>query len=114
VQVGLAYTTEIETLPLPYLQAQGQGLGIMKNLSALWLRVKNTLGITAGATFEDEDQVELPGLDASQILEDPVALSEAVSFDITPQWDLDGTVCIKQSQPLPMTITACALDYVDG
>lgn len=114
VHVGLAYTSEIETLPLAYAQRAGFGLGAMKNASKLWLRIKETLGITAGPTFDAIDQQALPGLDASELLADPALRDGAVDIDLSAEWDLDATVCVKQSTPLPFTITAMSLDYVDG
>jgi hypothetical protein len=114
IHVGLSYTTEVETLPLAYTSEAGYGLGIMKNVSQLILRLKQSLGLTAGPSFTDEDQRPLAD-DAEELLGAVPALRDG-PHDVTlqGQWTTDSTVCIKQTQPLPMTITALSADYVDG
>jgi hypothetical protein len=114
IHVGLAYTSEIETLPLAYANEAGFGVGIMKNIGQIWLRVKQSLGFTAGVSFDDDDQRPLVD-DAEEQLGDVPELRDAV-HDITPVgvWSVDATVCVKQTQPLPFTLTGLAIDYVDG
>jgi hypothetical protein len=114
IHVGLAYSTEVETVPLAYTNAAGFGLGIMKNVSELWVRIKKSLGFTAGPTFDDVDQRPLVD-DAEEELGEVPALRDG-PHDITMlcTWTIDSTVCIKQTQPLPMTITGMSIDYVDA
>ena len=114
IHVGLAYRTEVQTMPLAYANEQGFGVGIMKNVSQLWVRIKQSLGFTAGPTFDDDDQRPLVD-DAEELLGDVPELRDG-PHDITMLgvWTADSTVCIVQDQPLPLTITGLAADYVDG
>ena len=114
VHVGLAYSTEVETLPIAYVDQQGFGLGVMKTLSQLWLRLKQSLGVKAGISFNDDDLRDLPPL-VTDLIGDAPALRDGVYYiDIQPSWSQDVTVCLKQSDPLPLTITGMSADYADA
>ena len=114
IHVGLAYESQIETLPLAYVNEAGFGVGIMKNISQIFLRVKKSLGFTAGVSFDDDDQRPLVD-DAEEELGDVPSLRDDV-HDITPvgTWSVDSTICVKQTQPLPFTLTGLAIDFVDA
>lgn len=114
IHVGLPYETEIETLPIAFANEAGFGVGVMRNISQIWLRVKQSLGFTAGVSFDDADQRPLVD-DAEELLGDIPKLRSGV-YDITPLgvWSADTTICIKQTQPLPLTLTGMAADFSEG
>jgi hypothetical protein len=37
-----------------------------------------------------------------------------VSVAVSPSWGPDGAVCVRQSDPLPLTIVSLALDVAAG
>jgi hypothetical protein len=114
IHVGLSYTTQIETIPLAYTQQPGYGVGIMKNVSQVWLRLKQSLGLTAGVSFDAQDQRDLLD-DVEEELGSVPALRDGIhGIDVTPVWNEDTTICLQQTQPLPFTLTGLAIDYVDG
>lgn len=114
VHAGLGYTTQIETAPLQTADVAGFGLGIMKNVSQIWLRLKESLGLTAGVSFDEIDQRPLVD-DAEEELGDVPALRDGV-HDIVPMgaWSADTTICLQQTLPLPFTLTGMAIDYTEG
>lgn len=107
VHVGLPITADLQALPLA-LQMPGMGNGRAKNVNKVWLRVAESLGIKAGPDFDTltEAQLrtdELPG----EITRLQTGLVEVVTMG---SWDYDSQPCIRQTAPLPLTVSALGLD----
>lgn len=114
IHVGLSFESLIETMPLAYAGEEGFGVGIMKNLSQVWLRIKQTLGVQAGPSFDEDDLRPLEEPEDDLLGGTPELRDGVVPVDMSPAWNQDATVCIVQNQPLPMTLTGIAVDFVDG
>lgn len=113
VHAGLAYTSDLMTLPLGFEQAPAGGQGMTKNVSGVAMRVTQSSVVQAGPTFDD--LTEYPARAVSDPYGSPPALQTAeLRFDISPDWNSDGGVCVRQGLPLPLTVLSMALDVATG
>lgn len=113
VHVGLAYTSDLMTLPLSFEGAPAAGQGMTKNVSGVALRVTQSSLVKAGPTFDD--LTEYPPREVADPYGSPPALlTGELRFDIAPDWNSDGAVCVRQDQPLPLTVLSMALEVATG
>lgn len=112
VNVGLPYTSDLETLPL-VLQIDGYGQGRRKNINKVWIRVYQSSGIFAGPDVDHltefkqrstEPYGQPPNLQSAQ-LEIPA---------ITPMWQDDGQLFIRQLNPLPLSVVGLTMEVAIG
>lgn len=114
VQVGLAITADAQTLPLAF-EVQGVGAlgqGRMKNVNKVFLRVKDSSGIFAGPSFEKLR--EFKQRTDEEMGTPPALRTDEIGIDVTPSWGNSAQVCIRQSDPLPLTIVSMTLDVAIG
>lgn len=113
VHIGLQYTSDLVTLPLSFEGAPASGQGFMKNVNSLAMRVSQSSLVRAGPTFDD--LVDFPARDVEDPYGKPPALrSSELRFDISPDWNSDGTICVRQDQPLPLTVLSIGVDVAAG
>lgn len=111
VQLGLPITADIQLLPLSF-QTEAFGQGRTKNVNKVWLRVDQSSGIFAGPSFSSLKPVKQR---TNEPYGAPPALkTQEVDIDIDPTWSDSGTVCIRQSDPLPLTIVDLVLEVSVG
>lgn len=109
VHIGLPYTADLKTLPLAFEGAPAGGQGMQKNVSTVAIRVYRSSTVRAGPTFDD--LVEYPARAVTDPYGSPPALkTEELEFDVQPGWNSDGAVCVRQEDPLPLTVLSMALD----
>ncbi len=107
VVIGLPYNCDIKTLPLNY-QTEAMGMEQNEVVSNVLLRVKDTVGLSAGPDFSNLQDFTLdPG-------ESEGLRNRVISTAVKAGWDSDSQVCIRQSQPLPVTIAAMSVDFADA
>jgi hypothetical protein len=112
VHVGLAYECDLETLPLS-AQVEAFAQGMNKNVSQIWLRVLQSSVVKAGPAFDKLS--EHPQRNVSDDLGDAPALIDGViTMKTTPSWGEDGTVCVRQDLPLPLTVLSLTLGVATG
>lgn len=111
VHVGLGYNADLETLPLA-LEAQAFGLTDPKNVSETALRVVNSSGVMAGPDFDH--LTEAPRRSTETYDSPPSLVNGQVDIVIDSEWDTESTVCVRQSEPLPLTVCALVFDVVKG
>lgn len=105
VYVGLPYDSDMVTLPIALqLNDMSYGTSHRKNVTEVTLRLNESSGVQAGASFEKMYQMqprstELMGLP-------PNLKSGVYDLQIKPQWNDEGQVYIRQSLPLPLRITS--------
>lgn len=106
--VGLPYTARGQLLPLTR-EAQAAGLGLATNVVEVALQLDRTgEGVEVGPSFTDMYELG-PQLTDSWL--GPQALRSGIfSVGIDPSW-ADGTVCFRQTKPLPMFISAVILNF---
>lgn len=119
VTVGLAFTAQLQTLPLDMGDPTIQGK--VKKINAVDVRVSETLGLYIGAEFgfmvPMKDLIVgnvssmLTG-QSSQIVTDLVT-GDARTF-LDPTFTVPGQYCIEQRLPLPATVLGLISDYTIG
>ncbi len=111
VHIGLPIEADAQTLPLAF-EIQGFGQGRQKNVNKAWLRVYRSSGIFAGPSF---DRLTEAKQRTTEPYGSPPALkSEEIPIAITPSWTDNGQVCVRQSDPLPLTIVSMSLEVSIG
>jgi len=103
VQVGLSYTSDLETLRLHSVRQPMQGK--TKRIYKVIIRVYNTVGFLAGKDVSTLDEAlfrevdDLPG-------EPPALYTGDKELFFTEGYDTDGQILIRQQAPLPLTVLA--------
>lgn len=105
VVVGLAYTPQLQTLPLDTGEPTIQGK--RKGINGVTVRCQETLGLSIGKSFDSlvpmKDLVRgNVGSASNEVVTDLVTGDTRTIID--PSWDVPGQYCIQQSYPLPATI----------
>ena len=109
--VGLPYQSDLQTLPMT-LNVDGFGQGRAKNVNKAWLRVYKSSGIFVGP---DPDNLVEYKQRTTELYGNPPALkSEEVLVVLTPSWGASGQVYIRQSDPLPLTLSGMTLEVSIG
>jgi hypothetical protein len=111
VQVGLPITADLQTLPLA-LEIPGFGQGTRKNVNKVYLRVKDSSGIRTGPDFGSLVEAKIrmaepPGTP-------PALQTREIEVVNRAAWTDGAQVCIRQSDPLPLTIVSLTLDVAVG
>ena len=113
IHVGLAYSSDLQTLPLAFEGAPAAGQYMRKNVNGVALRITQSNLVKAGPSFGK--LTEAPARDHTDPYGSPPALKTGeLRFAISPSWNSDGSVCVRQDQPLPLTVLGIALDVATG
>lgn len=109
VTVGIPIEADVKTLPVA-LQSNdgGYSQGAMKNVVRQFIRVYRSSGIKVGPDFGSLNIVKPRTFEPYGT--PPALKSEEVEVMLSPKWSDGGEVCIRQDQPLPLTI--CGLTSV--
>jgi len=107
VQIGLPITADLQGLPLILESLMASGQASLKNISEVFLRVHESGGIKAGPDFDHLR--ELPARTNENYDTPPRLKSGVVHITIDNSWDIDAAICIRQTAPLPLTISAMTL-----
>ncbi|WP_455153242.1 hypothetical protein [Bradyrhizobium cenepequi] len=120
VHVGLSMEASLQTLNLDLGQVQGLGTvqGRQKSVSEVTLRVENTRGIFLGPYDGDRGSEHLVEYRqrSTEAWNEPIAMFTG-DVTMTPGLGLEtynGTMWVKQFDPLPMTILAIMPDVTIG
>ena len=112
IHIGLPYSAEIETLPMEFQTDDGSQMGKRKRIRSPILRVRDTRGIKFGAPGTDFVAFHAQ---AAEGWTDPVqGYTGTIDQEIAPIWNRDGSLIIRQDDPLPMTILSLSLDVEAG
>lgn len=106
VTAGLAYTAKLTTLGIDTGNPTIQGK--MKKLPAVTVRVKDTLGLEIGTSFDtlvDMDDLIIGniGKDTNEEVTEALVTGDAVQT-LDPSWQVPGQYCIQSADPWPATI----------
>jgi len=113
VHIGLGYTSQLVTLPTAYEGAEAAGQGTSKNVTGVYLRVNQSVLVKAGPDFDH--LVDFPAREVSQNFGTPPAIRTAeLQIPLLADWNQDGSVCIQQDGPFPLTIAAITLATETG
>lgn len=109
VIVGLPIISDLQTLPLAVqLQDGSYGTGHMKNINQVWVRVVNSSGIFAGPDFENLTEVRQRTTEPYGT--PPDLMNKETSVVLAPKWSDSGQLCIRQEDPLPLTVVSISYD----
>ncbi len=111
VHVGLPITADLQSLPLAF-EAEGYGQGRVKNVNQVWLRVYRSSGIFVGPN--PNELVEAKQRTTEPYGSPPALKSEEIQVMVTPTWADSGSVYVRQSDPLPLTIVSMSLEVAVG
>lgn len=105
--IGLPITADVETLPLS-AEIDAYALGRQKNVSRIHLRVLSSSGILAGPTTDR--LVHYKQRTNEPYGSPPSLITRELTIDVHPAWGTDASVVIRQSDPLPLTITGAVIE----
>lgn len=108
VVVGLPYTSDAQTLPV-MMQDSSLGSGRMKNVTQVYLRVYKSSGVFAGPSFEERDLAEYKQRTTESPGSPPALYTGELELRLFPAWQDSGAICVRQSDPLPLTIQSAVL-----
>ncbi len=111
VHVGLPITADLQTLPLSF-DTEAYGQGRVKNVNQVWLRVYRSSGIFVGPNTGK--LVEAKQRTTEPYGTPPTLKSEEIQVTLTPTWADSGSVCVRQSDPLPLTVVSMTLEVAIG
>lgn len=111
IHVGLPITADMRTLPLAF-EIEGYGQGRTKNVNKVWLRVFESSGIFAGPSLDDLREYKQR---TTEVYGSPPELkTKEVSVVLTPTWGDSGSIYVRQSDPLPLTVVSMSLEVSIG
>lgn len=111
VHVGLAITSDLETLPAA-VAVEAYGQGRRKNINKVWPRLYRTSGVYVGP--DADNLVELKQRTNEPAGSPPDMVSEEVEIVIPAKWGQNGTVFFRHSDPLPMTLVSISMEVCMG
>lgn len=111
VDVGLPYVSDAQTLP-PVFDIEAYGQGRPKRPVAAWVRVVQSRGLQAGPSFDRLASV--PPRRFETYGSPPEERTDEIKVVLPPGWDYGGAVCLRQSEPLPLTVVALSVEYSVG
>ena len=106
VKVGFLYESRFKTLPA-VLEVQAMGLGDVKSVTNVALRVQNSSGFEVGPSLDRMTEIKQRSVEPYG--SPPTTLSKVVDVAIESAYDLDASVYVAQRHPLPLTVLAMAL-----
>lgn len=111
ITFGLPYQSDLQTLPMA-LELQGYGQGMPKNVNAVFLRVYRSSGVFAGPTFEELTEAKIRTLEP--LGSAPALQTGELEIVVRGAWDDDGQVCVRQVEPLAITLLSMTVDVAVG
>lgn len=113
VHAGLAYTSDLQTLPLSLEGAAAGGQGMLKNVNSVRARVTQSALFNSGPSFSKltpyndrqvSDNYDMP----------PALRTTELRMTISSSWNGDGAVCVRVDKPVPLTVMSMVLDVATG
>lgn len=104
VYIGLQYNSDLETMDIARSDKRGMVKGRPVKVGQVTFQVLNSRGGFIGPTFDDLYEAFIPERDSTD--EAPELQSGDFTFPLGGEYSDGGRVCYRQSDPLPVTITA--------
>lgn len=111
IAIGLPIEADLKTLPV-VLEIDGLGQGRGKSVNKVWLRVSEASGVFAGPDFEDLTQYKQRSDEPYGT--PPALLTGELEITLDGGWSDGGQICIRQSDPLPVTIVSLTAEVQIG
>lgn len=111
VHVGLPIEMDVQTLPL-VMEIEAFAQGRQKNINKTYLRVSESSGVFAGPSFDVLTEAKQR---TDELYGTPPALkSGEIEVMVEGNWNDSGQLCVRQSNPLPLTICSMTLEVAIG
>ena len=111
VHIGLPITADVQTLPIS-LEMEAFAQGRNKNVNQVYLRVLRSSGIKVGPSFTK--LTEYKQRTTQPYGSPPDLVSEEIDVMITPTWSDGGQICVRQSDPLPLSVLSMVIEVALG
>ena len=103
--VGLGYNSTLRTLRPDAGSAAGTSQGKTKRINELTVRLYRSVGLQVGRDADNLDVV--PFRSSATLMDSAIALYTGdKDIELNGNYDTDGQITIRQTQPLPMTVLA--------
>jgi len=112
VHLGYQITSDFQTLPLALLQAEAAGQGTLKNVNKVYLKVNKSADLKVGPDFDTLRTV--PPRRNEPYGAPPALKTEEIQINIDAKWTLTSSICVRHTDPLPLTLVSLALDSATG
>lgn len=110
IHIGLPFTSDLENIGVDLTSVNGLGdsPARKKHIPVVKLRVQDTAGILIGPDFDTLEPYKPEGVDANEgpgfLLDDAGGTTPVIAKSLSPVHRHDGTIAIRQINPLPVTI----------
>lgn len=112
VHVGKRITADIETLPVMVEDRPGYGIGMVKNINRVKLRVEQASACFAGPDVNNLREYKQRTTEAWGTRPDLV--SGVIDIPTDGTWSTDGSFVVRHTAPLPLTIVSAVPEVVSG
>jgi hypothetical protein len=112
VQIGLAFTTDIQTLPMSIQEVQAGGQGTMKSVDYAYLRVYRTGIVKVGPS--SDRLTTIPPRTNENYDTPPRLRSEVLDLLVNPDISQDAQLWVQSSDPTPLTVSALTMKVATG
>lgn len=112
ITFGIPITADAQTVPLVF-ETMAQGQGRAKNINKAWLRVSNTAGLKIGPDFDHLEPI-IKRINEPYGSPPDLFTGETQPIIIPPKWGSDGSLCVRQIDPLPFTIDSMTFEAAIG
>lgn len=113
VHVGLSYNADFQTVPVSLEATAALGQGLNKNINGWSMRVYRSSGVKSGPTFGK--LMEYPQRTQADAYGTPPGMvTDVINMKLAPSWQEDGSICVRQAAPLPLTILSLAPEVATG
>lgn len=113
VHAGLAYNSDLQTLPLSLEGAAAGGQGMLKNVNSVRARVTQSALFNSGPSFSK--LTPYADRQVSDNYDTPPALrTNELRMTVASSWNSDAAVCVRVDKPVPLTVMAMVLDVATG
>lgn len=100
--IGLPIEADFETLPLALLSQNGGSNAAFKSVSQVDLQVNDSRAVWVGPSFDSLTEIKQR---TNEPLGSPIALKTGfIQITISPSWSKETTLCVRQTDPLPLMI----------
>lgn len=106
VHYGLAYDSEIQSLPMALQIDQAFGVGAAKNINKVIVRVSKSGQFQVGPNAQQLFPSPAPA--AGQLL------TQLVPVTLPGSWNDEGLLVIRQSNPLPLSVIGITIEVAPG
>jgi len=108
--IGLTYSAPWQSTKLAYAAGIGTALLQKKKISQLGLIMRKThaSGVKYGKSFDSDDLMDLPGIEAGAIV-NADTIHDTYDYEAFPfpgEWNTDSRLCLLAQAPKPCTILA--------